>query len=117
MTSNLCLDEDALDQLFLALANRTRREILDIVSHSPGCTIGEVSERFDISRIGVQKHIGVLEDAGLLTSERQGRERRLWFNAVPLQWVHERWSEQYRAFWAGRLTRLKYELEGKGGGR
>ena len=114
MSAALELDEDALDTLFLALANRTRREILDIVAATPGCTIGEVSERFDMSRIGVQKHLGVLEDAGLVLSEKQGRERRLWLNAVPLQWVHERWTGRYRAFWAGRLTRLKVDAERRG---
>ena len=114
MSTALELDEEALDTLFLSLANRTRREILDIVAATPGCTIGEVSERFDMSRIGVHKHLAVLEDAGLIVSEKQGRERRLWLNAVPLQWVHERWSERYRAFWAGRLTRLKYDVEGRG---
>ena len=114
MSSALHLDESALDQLFLALASQSRRQILDIVTDAPGCTIGQVSDRFEMSRIGVLKHIGVLEEAGLLTSQRHGRERRLWFNAVPLQWVHERWSERYHAFWANRLTRLKYRLEKEG---
>jgi hypothetical protein len=57
----------------------------------------------------------VLEDAGLLISEKVGRERPLHFNAVPLQLIHERWSDRYRSFWASRLTRLKYAVEqGKG---
>jgi DNA-binding transcriptional ArsR family regulator len=111
MTAALELDEKALDTLFLALANRTRREILDIVAASPGSTVGAVSDRFDMSRIGIHKHLAVLEESGLIVSERRGRERHLWLNAVPLQWIHERWSERYRAFWAGRLTRLKYESE------
>ena len=70
-----------------------------------------VAEQFDMSRIAVQKHLATLEEADLVISERQGRERRLWFNSVPLQLVHERWSEQYRAFWANRLTQLKYASE------
>lgn len=111
MTTALRLDEDDLDELFLALANRTRREILDVVSREPGCTVGAVAERFAMSRIGVHKHLAVLEAAGLVVSERRGRERLLWFNAVPIQWIHERWSERYRAFWAGRLVRLKLEAE------
>jgi len=111
MTAALRLDEDALDDLFLALASRTRREILDIVSREPGCTVGAVAERFEMSRIGIHKHLAVLEEAGLVVSERRGRERRLWFNAVPIQWIHERWSERYREFWAGRLVRLKLEAE------
>ena len=105
------LDEDALDRLFLALANRTRREMLDIVSQAPGCTVGELTEHFDMSRIGAQKHLATLEDAGLIVSEKRGRERQLWLNAVPLRWIHERWSERYREFWAGRLTQLKRAAE------
>jgi DNA-binding transcriptional ArsR family regulator len=92
------LDEDQLDRVFVALANRTRRQILDIVAAHPGSAVGQVAEHFDMSRIAVQKHLAALEDADLLTSQRQGRERRLWFNAVPLQLVYERWSERYRAF-------------------
>ena len=105
------LDEDDLDRVFLALASRTRRQILDIVAAHPGSAVGQVAEHFDMSRIAVLKHLAVLEEADLLLSERHGRERRLWFNAVPLQLVHERWSERYRSFWANRLTQLKYAAE------
>ena len=65
-----------------------------------------------MSRIGVLKHVNTLEQAGLLLSERVGRERLLYVNLVPLQVIHERWSDQYRSFWTGRLTRLKYAIEG-----
>ena len=106
------MTETELDGLFLALASTVRRQILDIVSAAPGCTVNHVAEHFDISRIGVLKHINVLEDAGLLLSDKLGRERLLQFNAVPLQLIHERWSDQYRSFWSGRLTRLKYAVEG-----
>lgn len=105
------LAEEDLDRVFLALASRTRREILDIVASHPGVAVGQVAGHFEMSRIAVQKHLATLEQAELLTSERQGRERKLWFNPVPLQLVHERWSEQYRSFWANRLTRLKYAAE------
>ena len=108
------LDEDDLDLVFVALANRTRRRILDIVAARPGSAVGEVAEHFDMSRIAVQKHLATLEEANLLTSERRGRERLLWFNAVPLQLVHERWSERYRDFWTSRLTQLKYASEKEG---
>jgi DNA-binding transcriptional ArsR family regulator len=89
-----------------------RRHILDVVAASPGCTVNHVAGHFDISRVGVLKHINVLEDAGLLLSDKLGRERLLQFNAAPLQLIHERWSDRYRSFWAGRLTRLKYAVEG-----
>jgi DNA-binding transcriptional ArsR family regulator len=107
--------ETELDAVFLALASSMRRRMLDIVAASPGCTINQVAEHFDMSRVGVLKHINVLEDAGLLLSEKVGRERPLHFNPVPLQLIYERWSDRYRSFWAGRLTRLKYAIEqGKG---
>ena len=107
------LDEDHLDRVFNALGNRTRRQILDIVASHPGAAVGEVAEHFEMSRIAVQKHLATLEDAQLLLSRRDGRERHLWFNAVPLQLIHERWGERYRDFWSSRLTRLKYDVEGQ----
>lgn len=106
------MDENALDRVFQALSNATRRQILDVVATHPGCTLGHVSEHFSMSRIGVLKHVNVLEEAGLLLSERDGRERLLQVNFVPLQLIHERWGDQYRSFWANRLTRLKYAVEG-----
>ncbi|HEX4882825.1 MAG TPA: helix-turn-helix transcriptional regulator [Casimicrobiaceae bacterium] len=104
-------DEAQLDRVFLALASTTRRRILDIVAARPGCTVAEVAEHFDMSRIGVLKHVNVLEEAGMLASSRSGRERALHFDPVPIRLIHERWSDQYRDFWAGRLTRLKYAVE------
>ena len=53
-----------------------------------------------------------LEGAGLVLSERRGRDKLLWFNAAPIQWIHERWSTEFSAYWAARLTRLKYSAEG-----
>ena len=106
------MDEDALDRVFQALANATRRQILDLVADAPGCSVHRVAERFDMSRIGVLKHVNLLQDAGLLVSERVGRERPLYVDLAPLQLIHERWGDQYRSFWAARLTRLKYAVEG-----
>ncbi len=114
MSARARLDEDHLDRVFVALGNRTRRQILDIVAAHPGSAVGQVAEHFEMSRIAVQKHLATLEDADLLMSEKQGRERRLWFNAVPLQLVHERWSKKYQSFWANRLTQLKYAAENQG---
>jgi DNA-binding transcriptional ArsR family regulator len=108
------MTEAELDSVFLALASPVRRQILDIVAATPGCTVNTVAEYFDMSRVGVLKHINVLEQAGLLLSDKLGRERLLQFNAAPLQLIHERWSDQYRSFWTGRLTRLKYAVEGGG---
>jgi DNA-binding transcriptional ArsR family regulator len=107
------MTETELDAVFLALASPLRRQIVDVVAASPGCTVGELAERFPISRVGVLKHVNVLEAAGLLLSDKLGRERLLQFNPVPLQLIHERWSDQYRSFWSNRLTRLKYAVEGE----
>jgi DNA-binding transcriptional ArsR family regulator len=104
--------EADLDLIFQALANATRRQILDVVAAAPGSSVNQVTEHFEMSRIGVLKHINLLEEAGLLVSERVGRERPLHVNLVPLQLIQERWSDRYRNFWANRLTRLKYAVEG-----
>ncbi|WP_448227964.1 ArsR/SmtB family transcription factor [Pseudoxanthomonas mexicana] len=109
------MDEDALDRLFLALANTTRRQILDVAVDAPGCSVNYVADHFEMSRVGVLKHINILEDAGLLVSERVGRERPLYVNLTPLQLIYERWGDQYQTFWASRLTKLKYAVEGSEG--
>ncbi|MGB5738561.1 MAG: hypothetical protein WBM54_04390, partial [Woeseia sp.] len=73
--------------------------------------VGALASEFDVSRIAVMKHLGVLEQAGLLVSEKDGRTRRLYFNAVPIQMIHERWTTDYSAYWSGNLTRIKYLAE------
>ena len=100
-----------MDKLFHALASAVRRKILDVVSGSPGCNVNEVCKHFDVSRIAVMKHLTVLEGAGLLISEKKGRNRRLYFNAVPIQMIYERWTTEYSALWAGKLTSFKQQLE------
>lgn len=106
------MHEAELDAVFQALASATRRQILDLVAATPGCSVQHVAEHFDMSRIGVLKHVNTLEQASLLVSERCGRERPLYVNLAPLQLIQERWSDQYGSFWASRLTRLKYAIEG-----
>ena len=100
-----------MDKVFHALASPVRREIIDVVVAAPGCNVGGVARRFDVSRIAVMKHLAVLEDADLIVSERRGRERRLYFNAVPLQMIYERWTDEYSAMWAGRITAFKAQVE------
>jgi DNA-binding transcriptional ArsR family regulator len=106
---------ESMDLVFQALAHQARRRVLDIVRDDPGCTVGAVCAHFAISRIAVLKHIRVLEGAGLLISEKQGRERRLRFNVLPIQMIHDRWSDEYSGFWAGALADLKYRMEQKQG--
>lgn len=104
-----------MDSVFHALADATRRKILDLVKAKPGMNVNELSSHFEMTRIGVLKHLKVLEDAELVLSERDGRNRRLHLNAVPIKMVHDRWTTEYSAHWAGRLTRLKYQLEADDG--
>ena len=100
-----------MDAVFQALAHESRRRMLDIVKERPGLGVGELANEFDVSRIAVMKHLGVLEQAGLLVSEKHGRTRRLYFNAVPIQMIHERWTDEYSAYWSSNLTRIKYLAE------
>lgn len=105
------MQPDDMDAVFQALGSAVRRQILDIVKNAPGCNVNDVSAAFKMSRIAVMKHLKVLEEAGLLTSEKKGRDRRLFFNAVPIQMIHDRWTTEYSKYWAGRLTDLKYRIE------
>lgn len=102
---------DEMDAVFAALASEPRRRILDIVKQEPGCNVNRVCGFFDIGRIAVLKHIDALEAAGLVVSERVGRERQLYFNPVPIHLIYDRWTTEFSAYWAGRLAGLKYRLE------
>lgn len=107
------MQSDPLGAVFAALANASRRQIIDVVRDRPGCNVNHVASHFDMSRIAVMKHLKVLQDAGLLISEKHGRERLLWFNAVPIQEIHDRWTSEFSALWASKMTRLKYEIENR----
>ncbi len=100
-----------MDQTFKALASSVRRSILDILNHSPGLSVGELCWHFEISRIAVIKHLKVLQDADLVISSRQGRQRLLYFNAVPIQGIYDRWTTEFSAIWTAGLTALKYRVE------
>lgn len=103
--------EDQLDSVFAALAHETRRRILDLLRDQPGAVVGEIASEFDVSRIAIMKHLQVLEDAGLITSEKSGRVRRLYFNAAPIRMIHDRWTDEFSGYWASEITRLKYAAE------
>ena len=93
--------------------------MLDIVKDRPGCAVKHVAGFFAMSRIAVLKHLRILEEAGLLISQKEGRSRKLYFNCVPIQMIYDRWTTEYSALWAGRLTEVKYRVEAKeacGGG-
>lgn len=102
-----------MDAVFQALAHAGRRKILDIVKNLPGCSVNEVSSNFGMSRIAVMKHLKFLEEANLIVSQKQGRTRQLYFNAVPIQMIYDRWATEYSAFWASQVTDLKFIVESK----
>lgn len=107
-------DSDQLDAVFFALASEPRRRMLDVLKAEPGLNVNGVCAHFDaeFGRFAVMKHLAVLERAGLVIAERDGRDKRLWFDPTPIQWIHERWTTEFSAYWAARLTRLKYAAEG-----
>ncbi len=106
-------DDRDMDNVFQALAHQSRRRMLDIIKAQPGIRVGALAVAFDVSRIAVMKHLAILELAGLVISEKHGRVRELYFNAAPIQMIHERWTTQYSAYWAGQLTRIKYLAEAR----
>lgn len=105
------LSEPQTDAVFAALASPVRRRVLDLLVMRPGMTVKAVASHFDISRVAVMKHLAGLEQAGLVLSEKQGRERRLFFNPIPIQQIYDRWTDQYSAFWAGRMVDIQARIE------
>jgi len=99
------------DRVFKALADPTRRLLLDRLFERDGRTLTELESRLDMTRFGVMKHLRVLEDAGLVTTRKRGREKLHFLNPVPIQLIHERWVSKYAERWAGTLTGLKRQLE------
>lgn len=105
------LTNDDMDLVFHALAHQTRRRILDLARDRPGQSVGELAKAFDVSRIAIMNHLKVLEEAGLLISQKDGRSRRLYLNAMPIQSIHERWIDGFSAHWADRLSFIKQAAE------
>ncbi len=104
------------DLVFAALAHAGRRRMLDLLCEAPGMSVRALASHFDISRIAVMKHLKVLEDAGLVLSRKQGRTRHLFFNAVPIQQIYDRWTTQYARFWASKLVDIKSNAEARASG-
>ncbi len=100
-----------MDLIFRALADPSRRRMLDLLKARPGLAVGELCPHFEFSRYAVMKHLRVLKEASLVTGMREGRTKRLHLNAIPIQMIHDRWISQYSALWASQLTALKYQLE------
>jgi uncharacterized protein YndB with AHSA1/START domain/DNA-binding transcriptional ArsR family regulator len=100
------------DQVFKALADPTRRSLLDRLLVRGGQTLGELEAELDMTRFGVAKHLRVLEDAELVVSRRVGREKRHFLNPVPVQLLHDRWIDKYTEGRAAALADLRTVLEG-----
>ncbi|MBS0483529.1 MAG: helix-turn-helix transcriptional regulator [Proteobacteria bacterium] len=103
--------EDDMTAIFHALAHETRRRIMDVLKARPGIAVGELAQEFDVTRIAVMNHLAVLEQAGLVVSQKDGRSRRLWLNAAPIQMINDRWLDDYAGHWARKLTGIKYAAE------
>jgi uncharacterized protein YndB with AHSA1/START domain len=100
-----------MDAVFKALADPTRRKLLDRLFEEDGQTLTALERRLPMTRIGVMKHLRVLEEAGLVKTKRRGREKLHFLNAVPIRLVHDRWVSKYAEPWAATLTGLKRKLE------
>jgi uncharacterized protein YndB with AHSA1/START domain/DNA-binding MarR family transcriptional regulator len=99
------------DLVFKALSDPTRRALLDALFDHDGQTLGALAARFDMTRIGVAKHARLLEEAGLIVTRRQGREKLHFLNPIPIRLIHDRWVSKYTEAWAAGLVDLKTELE------
>ena len=104
---------DPQDAVFRALADPTRREILDLLFVRDGRTVGEVCEAFEdrMSRFGVMKHLGVLTEADLVVAVKDGRSKRLHLNPVPIEQVANRWISKYAARFTAALVGLQQQVE------
>src|SRR5580704_8586407 len=100
-----------MDEVFKALADPTRRELLDELFRADGQTLSALEERLPMTRFGVMKHLRQLEEAGLIVTKRRGREKLHFLNPVPIRLIHDRWVSKYAEPWVSGLSGLKRELE------
>src|SRR6266516_121125 len=103
-----------MDEVFRALADPTRRSLLDELFKADGQSLTALEQRLPMTRFGVMKHLRVLEDAGLVVTKRSGREKLHFLNPVPIRLVHDRWVSKYAEPWAAALSELKTKLEKEG---
>jgi uncharacterized protein YndB with AHSA1/START domain len=100
-----------MDEVFKALADPTRRSLLDELFKQDGQSLSALEQRLPMTRFGVMKHLRLLEEAGLVTTRKRGREKLHFLNPVPIRLVHDRWVSKYAEPWAATLAGLKHELE------
>ena len=103
--------EEVDDRVFKALADPTRRHLLDRLFERDGRTLGELEQELEMTRFGVMKHLKVLEDAGLVVTRKSGREKLHFLNPVPIRQIHDRWIDKYTEGHVSALTDLKRQLE------
>ncbi len=103
------------DRVFKALADPTRRFLLDRLFTRDGRTLTELESELEMTRFGVMKHLRVLEDAGIVITRRSGREKLHFLNPVPILLIHDRWIDKYTERLVSALADLKHELEGSTG--
>jgi len=99
------------DPIFKALADPTRRSLLDRLFERDGRTLTELEAQLEMTRFGVMKHLKVLEGAGLVVSRKRGREKLHFLNPVPIRQIHDRWISKYRVHEVSALLDLKTSLE------
>jgi uncharacterized protein YndB with AHSA1/START domain/DNA-binding MarR family transcriptional regulator len=102
-----------MDDVFKALADPTRRSLLDELFKQDGQTLSTLAGRLTMTRFGVMKHLRVLEEARLVVTKRRGREKLHFLNPIPIRLVHDRWVSKYAELWASTLSELKNKLEDK----
>lgn len=100
-----------MDAVFKALADPTRRGLLDALYSEDGQSLSALARRLPMTRFGVAKHLRVLEEAGLVVTQRRGREKLHFLNPVPIRLIHDRWVSKYAEPWAATLSGLKRRLE------
>ena len=99
------------DRVFKALADATRRHLLDRLFKRDGRTLTELESELEMTRFGVMKHLRVLEDAGLVVTKKVGREKLHFLNPVPIRLIHDRWIDKFTERRVSALTDLKRQLE------
>ena len=99
------------DGIFKALADPTRRHLLDRLFQRDGRTLTELESELEMTRFGVMKHLRVLEDAGLVVARRSGREKHHYLNPVPIRLIHDRWIDKYTELRVSTLADLKIRLD------
>jgi DNA-binding transcriptional ArsR family regulator len=99
------------DLVFRALADPTRRHLLDQLYERDGRTLTELESDLEMTRFGVMKHLRLLEEAGLVVTRRQGRQKLHYLNPVPIRLIHDRWIDKYTERQVSALANLKSELE------